>query len=193
MRAGRLGSQAEGMDINTLLRVTVRPALSSDHESIRAVLRAAYGQFAGALPKDVFDDYLADLLDLDRHARHGSLLIAEADGRAVGSGAFYTDASVQGVGWPPGWSGGRGLAVHPDARGLGVGRALVAECERLARAAGSPVFAFHTASFMSAAVQLYEHLGYLRAPEYDLDLADHFGTGGHTSARGLAYLRELAN
>ena len=100
---------------------------------------------------------------------------------------------MQGVGWPKGWSGGRGLAVHPDARGLGVGRALVAECERLALAAGSPVFAFHTASFMSAAVQLYEHLGYVRAPEYDLDLADHFGEGGPTSARGLAYLRELAS
>jgi predicted N-acetyltransferase YhbS len=179
------------MEINTLLRVTVRPATPNDHASIRAVLRAAYAQFAGALPKDVFDEYLADLLDLDRHARHGRLLIAEAAGRAVGSGAFYTDASVQGVGWPKGWAGGRGLAVHPDARGLGVGRALVAECERLARAAGSPVFAFHTASFMSAAVQLYEHLGYLRAPEYDLELADHFGNGGAPSTRVLAYRREL--
>jgi hypothetical protein len=62
----------------------------------------------------------------------------------------------------------------------------------LARAAGSPVFAFHTASFMSAAVQLYEHLGYIRAPEYDLDLADHFGNGGAPSTRVLAYRRNLA-
>ncbi len=179
------------MDINTLLRVTVRPAGSSDHASIRAVLRAAYEQFAGALPKDAFDEYLADLLDLERHAQHGRLLVAESDGRTVGSGAFYTDASVQGVGWPEGWSGGRGLAVHPDARGLGVGRALVAECERLARAVGSPVFAFHTASFMSAAMALYEHLGYVRAPEYDLDFADHFGSGEPISAQGLAYQRNL--
>ena len=61
----------------------------------------------------------------------------------------------------------------------------------LARAAGSPVFAFHTATFMASAVQLYEHLGYQRAPDYDVDLAEHYGIRGLAPIPLLAYRRDL--
>jgi GNAT superfamily N-acetyltransferase len=178
---------------NPLLRarVTVRTAEPSDHASIRAVVRAAYGQYAQVLPIPVFDGYLADLVDLDRHASQGTLLVAEAGARIQGSAAFYPNTSVQGLGWPEGWSGGRGLAVRPGARGLGVARALIAESEQMARATGSPVFAFHTAAFMSAAVELYEHLGYQRAPEFDLDLAAHYGLAGLAHIPVIAYWRDL--
>ncbi len=172
-------------------RVTVRPATPADHPRIRAVLRAAYGQFARTLPTQVFGPYEADLLDLETHARHGILVVAEAGGVVLGSGAFYCDTHVQGFGWPAGWSGGRGLAVHPAARGRGVAQALIAECERLAREVGAPVFAFHTAAFMSHAVRLYDHLGYQRAPEYDVDLAAHYGIHGLAPIPLLAYRRDL--
>jgi hypothetical protein len=49
----------------------------------------------------------------------------------------------------------------------------------------APVFAFHTARFVAAAVQLYEHLGYQRAPWRALR---------HPRARAdplLAYRRDL--
>jgi GNAT superfamily N-acetyltransferase len=118
-------------------------------------------------------------------------VVAETGGEIQGSAAFYRDTTVQGVGWPPGWSGGRGLAVLPSARGHGVARALLAECERRARAAGSPVFAFHTAAFMAAAVELYEHLGFRRAPEFDMDLATHYGVLGLAPIPVLAYRRDL--
>src|SRR2546430_11396969 len=109
----------------------VRDAVPADYPAIRRVVIAAYRQYADLIARDVFSPYLADLLDLDTHARHGRLLVVEADGRIRGFGAFYPDASVQGLGWPPGWVTGRALAVHPDARGHGVARALLAACERL--------------------------------------------------------------
>jgi GNAT superfamily N-acetyltransferase len=120
------------------------------------------------------------------------LLVAETGGRVAGSAAFYPDASVQGVGFPAGWAGGRGLAVHPSARGSGVGRTLLAACERLARQAGAPVFAFHTATFMTGAISLYERLGYLRAPELDFDMAAHYGRrSGSAPIMSIAYVRHL--
>jgi GNAT superfamily N-acetyltransferase len=170
----------------------VRDAVPADHPAIRRVIIAAYLQYADLIARDIFAPYLADVIDLDKHARHGRLIVVEADGRIRGFGAFYADASVQGFGWPSGWAGGRSLAVHPDARGHGVARALIAAFERLARESGAPVFAFHTASFMTDAIALYDRLGFRRAPEFDLDLAAHYGGFGAAPITALAYLRQLA-
>jgi len=165
----------------------VRAAVPADHQAIRDVVIAAYRQYADLIPPDVFSSYLSDLLDLDTHARHGRLLVVEADDRVCAFAAFYPDGSTQG--FPPGWVSGRALAVHPDARGNGAARALFAAGEQLALEAGAPVLAFHTHSYMTDAITLYERLGYRRAPEYDLDVAAHFGGPGAAPIMALAYLR----
>ena len=69
--------------------------------------------------------------------------------------------------------------------------ALIAECERRARANRSPVFAFHTAGFMGTAIELYDGLGYQRAPEYDVDLGLHYGFHGLDPIPVIAYRRDL--
>jgi len=56
----------------------VRSAVPADHAAIRDVVIAAYGQYAGLMPPDIFSSYLADLLDLEKHASHGPLLVVEA-------------------------------------------------------------------------------------------------------------------
>ena len=170
----------------------VRDAVPADYPAIREVVIAAYRQYADLMALDIFSPYLADVLDLEKHARHGRLFVVEADGWICGSGAFYPDATVQDVGFPAGWAGGRALAVHPAARGYGVARALIATCERLARQAGAPVFAFHTASFMTGAIALYERLGYRRAPEFDFDMAARYSRFGAAPVMSIAYLRRLA-
>jgi hypothetical protein len=95
----------------------VRIAGPADYPAIRDVVIAAYGQYADVIPPDIFPRYLADLLDLEKHASHGRLLVVEVDDRVCAFAAFYPDASVQGAGFPPGWAGGRALAVHPAVRG----------------------------------------------------------------------------
>jgi GNAT superfamily N-acetyltransferase len=169
----------------------VRAAVPADYPAIRDVVIAAYRQYADLIAHDIFSPYLADVLDLETHARHGRLLVVEVDERIRGFAAFYPDATVQGVGWPPGWASGRALAVHPAARSLGVARALLATVERLAREAGAPVFAFHSSSFMTDAISWYERLGYLRAPEFDFNLAARYSRFGAKPITSFAYLRHL--
>jgi GNAT superfamily N-acetyltransferase len=169
----------------------VRDAVPADYPAIREVVIAAYRQYADLITLDIFSPYLADVLDLDEHARHGQLFVAEVDGWLCGFGAFYPDATVQGLGWPAGWASGRALAVHPAARGHGVARTLLVTCECLAREAGAPVFAFHTASFMTKAIALYERLGYRRAPEFDFDMAARYSRFGAAPVMSIAYLRQL--
>jgi GNAT superfamily N-acetyltransferase len=171
--------------------LVVRDAVPADYPAIRDVVMAAYRQYAELIAPDVFSAYLADLLDLETHARHGRLLVVEADRWVCAFGAWYPDASVQGVGLPPGWASGRALAVHPAARGNGAARALLAAGERLAREAGAPVVAFHTVSFMTGAIALYERLGYGRAPEFDFDWAARHGGSGAAPVTAIAFLRRL--
>jgi predicted N-acetyltransferase YhbS len=168
---------------------SVRLATPDDHAAIRGVITAAYAQYEMAIGPEAYDRYLADLLDLTRHASHGPLVVAEVDGVVRGSAAFYPESAAQGLGWPAGWSGGRALAVHPDARGQGVAQALVAACEELAHLYGAPVFAFHTLELMSGAIRLYERLGYCRAPAYDRDLLPHFGVTAGPPLRAIAFQR----
>jgi GNAT superfamily N-acetyltransferase len=162
--------------------IVVRPARAQDRSAIRRIIRDAYREYADQMPRTAFRSYLSDLLDLDAHDRLGTLLAAEVDGRVCGFAAFYPDASLQGLGWPAGWAGGRALAVARAARHHGVARALVAECERLAGTVGAPVFAFHSASFMTRALALYDELGYDRMPAYDLDVSAMFGALGSDPA-----------
>jgi GNAT superfamily N-acetyltransferase len=162
---------------------------------------AAYRQYTELIPPDIFSAYLADLLDLDTHARYGRLLVVQADQWICAFGAWYPDASVQGVGLPAGWASGRALAVHPAARGNGAARTLVAAAERLTREAGAPVLAFHTVSFMTGAIALYERLGYCRVPAFDYDWAALHSRSAATpitvpnlpgpSAMAFAFLRDL--
>ena len=171
--------------------LVVRDAVPADYPAIRDVVIAAYRQYAGLIAPEIFSAYLADLLDLDTHARHGRLFVVEADHWVCAFGAWYPDASVQGVGLPPGWASGRALAVHPAARGNGAARALLATGECLARQAGAPVLAFHTVSFMTGAIALYERLGYCRAPQFDYDWAAHHGGSGAAPITAVAFLRHL--
>ena len=163
--------------------VCIRAADRRDHRSIRTLVRAAYGQYAPSVPAPVFRRYLADLLDLDRHAANGELLVAEHDHRVVGYAAYYPDAGRLGFNFPNGWASGRGLAVHPAARGLGVARALIAESERRARAEQAPAFAFHTAGFMGTAIELYDGLGYQRARSTTSTSRCTTGSTGSTRSR----------
>jgi predicted N-acetyltransferase YhbS len=183
--------------------VRVRDAQRSDRRAVRGVLLAAYREYATVLPPAVFGPYLADILDLDARVggpgglmeRSGSppvvpgrLLVSEHDRRVVGTVTFYEDAAAEGLGWPAGWAGLRALGVDPSARRLGAGRALMDACLERARAAGAPVLCLHTAAFMTAAVALYEAMGFRRAPAYDFDVP---AGGGAPPVAILAYRLDL--
>jgi N-acetylglutamate synthase-like GNAT family acetyltransferase len=94
--------------------------------------RHARPQDASAI-RDLIDHYVADGTLLPRtesfiaaHSDH--FLVAEDDGRIVG--CVHLDE------YAPSIAELRSLAVHPDARGRGVGRALVDATEALARQRG---------------------------------------------------------
>ena len=86
--------------------------------------------------------------------------IAERDGTNVGS-VFLVQARDEATNTPePGVAQLRMLLVEPSARGLGLGVALVAECERFARRSGYQTIRLWTNSILAAARGIYQKRGY---------------------------------
>ncbi len=171
--------------------VRVRVGSDADLPEVRTIIARAYREYERLLGHEVFQRYLADILDLDRHRRQGQLLVAELHGVICGAVAYYPDAARQGVGWPQGWASGRALAVDTPTRGVGVAEALARDVQRRAVEDGAPVLAFHTADFMHSARALYDRLGFQRQPTFDSDLGDYLGVTLDRQVRTLAYARRF--
>jgi predicted N-acetyltransferase YhbS len=149
-------------------RLVIREATDADASAIVGVVRAANAEYEQALSPGAYDAYVANIVALvGRRNECSRLLVADADGEVVGAVTFLPEASLEGLGLPAQWAGFRALAVHPRARGAGIGRALVERCVETARARGAATLAIHAGSFMSSAAPFYESLGFRRCPEYD--------------------------
>jgi predicted N-acetyltransferase YhbS len=162
-------------DADPLAGCLIRPALKRESPEVASVIEAAFAQYQSEVPPRIFEAYLADLRHLDDHWAESEMLVAERGGRIVGTVAFYGDASTEGLGLPKEWAGFRRLAVHPAVRGHGIGQALTRACIDAARKRGAPALGIHTSSFMQAACRIYEDVGFLRCPEYDLRAVDILG------------------
>jgi ribosomal protein S18 acetylase RimI-like enzyme len=171
----------------------VRDAAERDLDSVASVLLAANREFEAVLPGAFYRAYLANVLDVRPRFRDAQLLVAERDGRVVGAITLYPDASREGWGWPPVWAGIRAVGVEPEVRGLGIGRELAGACIERSRSAGARAVCLHTASFMGAAVAMYEGIGFRRAPDFDSDAGELFGVPPMVPPiAALAYRIELS-
>lgn len=185
-------TREEDMPAITAPETVVREAALADLDAVIDVLLAANTQFADVLPRALYDAYMANVLDVVGRMADAQLLVAEFDGRVAGAVTFYPDASREGWDWPAHWAGIRTVAVAPSARGRRIGRDLGRACIDLARAGGAEAVCLHTAAFMSAAVAMYEGLGFQRLPAFDRDVSSLFALdddGSRLSA--IAYWLDL--
>jgi len=85
------------------------------------------------------------------------LWIAEADGKVVGSvGIVRTSEYTAQLRW---------LILHPDVRGLGLGKQLVREAVNFSEASGYNSLFLWTISNLEAAIHLYKSAGFVKTEE----------------------------
>lgn len=150
-------------------RVVVRDARPEERGAVRELTLRAYAEHAAVMAPAAWaglDAAVRAALD----GRGGeSRIVAERDGALLGSVMLFPPAAdaYGGAAGEVGWPVLRLLAVDPEARGEGIGQALVEECVRRARRMGAAELGLHSSASLRAAIRMYERMGFARAPEHD--------------------------
>ena len=159
---------------------------------LASLFRPALEPYRGRGGDWIVDAYLAELMDVRSRLTVGETYVATSEGRLVGSIVFYPDVALEGWStFPAGWAGFRALVVDPAFRGAGIGRMLVELCLARGRDVGTPVLGIHTIALLDDAVKLYERIGFVRCPEFDMLAAEVFPTEGADDMRALAFRVDL--
>ena len=158
---------------------SIRDATSADYAAMRSLTLEAYEPYAQTMPEAawgaLYQAVTSVLNNLD--AQEAEKIVAERSDQIVGSVLLYppTEEDSYGQGKEATHPELRLLAVAPQARGLGIGRTLVDECIRRAKAMRATKLGLHTSDYMDVATALYLKLDFVRAPEADFEAA-----GPHT-------------
>lgn len=147
--------------------MTIRPAAPADVPAILGLIRdlAAYEREPDAVAAT--EAMLTDTLFGARPAAEA--IVAEMDGEVVGTALFFTNYST--------WSGRTGiyledLYVRPEARGTGLGRALLAHLARLAVERGCPRVEWSVLDWNEPAKAFYAGLGARMMDEWTVHRLD---------------------
>ena len=150
--------------------ILIRDARADETDAVFRVTVSAYEQYASYLPADAWQEYREDIRENVSDFANGDHIVAERGGQILGSVLLKTPPPELSQGEMPRATDApemRLLAVEPNARGDGIGRRLTEECIRRARAQGYASLTLHTHRMMAVAMQLYERMGFVPAPELD--------------------------
>ena len=143
--------------------MTIRPVQPSEYEAAGELVVDAYRALRGGAESS----YDATLRDVASRARSSEVLVAEDGERIVGCVTFVDALGAMSETDDPDAASIRMLAVASEARGRGIGEALVRACIERARRAGRLRMRLHSEPSMSAAQRMYERIGFRRDPEHD--------------------------
>jgi ribosomal protein S18 acetylase RimI-like enzyme len=143
--------------------VTIRAARPSEYRLAGELVVGAYR----TLGDEGGGRYETVLRDVAGRAADSEVLVAELDGRIVGTVTFVDGQRALSEVDDPDAATIRMLGVAAEARGRGVGTALARECIERARRSGRARVRLDTRTSMTAAHRLYERLGFVRDPEHD--------------------------
>jgi ribosomal protein S18 acetylase RimI-like enzyme len=148
------------------MAVEIREARPEEYAKTGVVTADAYREFFAEADADL-RSYLEEIADVEGRAARTTILVAVDGDRIVGSATLELDGRTSEDAGPlaPDEAHIRMLGVHPDARGAGVGRQLMAACEERALAAGRTRMTLHTTTLMRAAREMYGALGYERSED----------------------------
>ncbi len=166
LRPGAERGNLKGMDHRRTAKkntLKIRGARKADRDAARKITLSAFHQYAAVMPPSRWEGYRENILDTLTDVAPAQQIVAEKNGVTLGSVLLY----------PPGTAFSTPeespltCPEAPEARGQGIGTALMKECIRRARQGGAACLNLHTTDMMQVAIRMYERMGFVRAPELD--------------------------
>ena len=157
-----------------MAEVVVREARPGDDAVVGEILVAGYlTRYAQKMPEVVLTDRRkAELRDVASKRKEALVLVAELEGKVVGTVAVWAPGAAASEAWLREACDLRHLAIDPAVQGLGLSKPLLDEAERRARQMGAKYVCLHVRRGNKGVAKLYMDRGYVRAPEGDLDLPE---------------------
>ena len=146
---------------------TIRTIRDDEREAASALTLEAYGQYSAQMTPSAWEALQNALIAALATPGAIAHLVAEQGGAIVGSVMLFPPKGGASSGGRMIWPELRLLAVTPNARGKGMGEALVRSCIERARASGAPAIGLYSSASLRTAIALYERLGFTRVPEHD--------------------------
>ena len=131
--------------------VHVRLARRNEAASAAFLLRMAFAEVASLYTPEALADTLPDAAALRRRMDEGAVWLALLGGEPVGTLSAFSRPEGLHI---------RSMAVHPSARGHGVGKALLDTAEAFGRMQGQVRLFLRTTPFLHAAISLYSRAGF---------------------------------
>jgi ribosomal protein S18 acetylase RimI-like enzyme len=145
----------------------IRPIHAEEHAELGDITVRTYRHLAGGESLGGYEEVLVDVTS--RTLDCEVFVAVDADGKLMGGVTYvpgpgtsmseFSDPSAAGI---------RHLAVDPDFQGSGAGRALVEACINRAREQHRDRVRLHSTPPMVIARAMYERMGFVRTPEFDL-------------------------
>jgi ribosomal protein S18 acetylase RimI-like enzyme len=157
----------------------VREARPSEYEEIGRMMVSVYSILEG-FPKPAqqpsYYHMLAHVGALARQPETELWIAVSPGNQVIGTVVFFGDVKYSGAGGSSAMeqdaAGFRLLAVHPDFRGLGIGKQLTRFCIQRSRELGRRKLIIHSTEAMRPAWTLYESLGFRRSSDLDFMQGD---------------------
>ena len=162
------------MSTKSIETFEIRKAEPEEYETLGRMTVEAYEELPGMPSRQEQKEYYGMLFDVAARASMPSIeiLVAVApDMEILGGVTFVGDMRYYKSGGTAGSvanaSGIRLLAVKPEARRFGVGKALTNACIRKTKMIGKAQVILHTTKSMETAWRMYESMEFKRSPDLD--------------------------
>jgi ribosomal protein S18 acetylase RimI-like enzyme len=143
----------------------IRNASEADYPAVNRLCVEAYREFApevGAANWQLMRESLSRAADL---SGVGELLLAAEADELLGVVVYVPPGNSDGITIPAEWATIRMLAVSPESRGRGIGKALTQACINRARRDGAQAIGLTTGAMMRIALPMYERMGFYKEAE----------------------------
>jgi len=155
--------------------VRIRRGKQRDATAIESLIGESFREYECAYTPEAFDVTTPGADDIKERIKNWTVWVALRADMIVGTLSAYPEGEALRI---------RSMAVHPNMRGRGIGKLLLARVERFACANGYKRLILHTTPFLTPAIRLYENFGF----RFIGRKRNWFGTQLRTMAKQLTSL-----